>query len=155
MKRYILLFAAFMTAVLAFSGCNDIKQIKVTSFEVVSITPKGLNEIDALVKVGFHNPAMAFELTDAVGIAKVKGMPCLQVGADQLIVAGKCDKTYSIPVHGELAQGFNPFQLLQLLSNQMGADDLTLDVSAKVALRGGIGKKIDLKDIPLSKFMKK
>ena len=155
MKRYILLFAAFLTVVLAFSGCNDIKQIKVTSFEVVSITPKGFNGIDALVKVGFHNPAMAFELADAVGTAKVKGVPCLEIGADRFVVDGKCDKTYSIHVHGELAQGFDPFQLLQLLNNQMGADDLTLDVSAKAVLRGGIGKKIDLKDIPLSKFMKK
>ena len=135
-------------------GCKGIKQISVSSFEIVSIAPRGMNEIDALVKVGINNPTVAFEVTDLSGTVFVKDSPCLTLTSDQLIVYAKSDRVYSIPVHGTLEKEFNPFQLLQLFNNQMNLDDVTLNVKAKAALRGGAGKVIDLKGIPLSRFIK-
>lgn len=142
---------------LLLAGCKGkgIKDIKVNSARIVSVTPEGLNGLTALVEVGVHNPTVAFELTDITGLARFKGQEALQVKADQLIVSGHTDKVYRIPVQGEIAEGFNPLQLVRLVADENAFDDLTITVKGKVALRGGIGKKIEIKDIPLSSLMKK
>ena len=142
---------------LLFAGCKGkgIKDIKVTSVRIISVTPVGLNGLTALVEVGVHNPTVAFELTDIKGLARFKGQDALNVTADQLIVSGHTDKVYRIPVQGEIAEGFNPLQLVRLVADERAFDDLTISVKGKVALRGGLGKKIEIKDIPLSSLMKK
>lgn len=142
---------------LALTGCKGkgIKDIKVNSARIVSVTPEGLNGLTALVEVDVHNPTVSFELTNISGLARYKGQDALLVTADQLIVAGHTDKKYRIPVQGEIVEGFNPLQLVRLVSSESSFDDVTLTIKGKVALRGGIGKNIELKDIPLSSLMKK
>lgn len=142
---------------LLLAGCKGkgIKDIKVTSVRIISVTPVGLNGLTALVEVGVHNPTVAFELTDINGLARFKGQDALNVTADQLIVSGHTDKIYRIPVQGEIADGFNPLQLVRLVADENAFDDLTISVKGKVALRGGLGKKIEIKEIPLSSLMKK
>lgn len=119
------------------------------------MSPSGLSELNAIVRVGIHNPAAGFELTDFRGTVKIKGQEALVLDADQLIVSGKTDKTYNVPVHGSISPGFNPFQLLNFLNSSASVDDVTLDVSARVAMRGGIGKKLEYKDIKVSDYIRK
>lgn len=156
MKKQVLLFVCTLAALLMSVGCNKVKELGVTSFEIVSITPSGTSELDATVRVGIHNPLVAFEATDVIGTLKLNGKPCLHLTADQLIVAGNCDKVYTIPVRGTIAEGFNPFELLNLINGtSLAFDKLTVDVNGKLALRGGVGKKLELKDIRISDYMKK
>lgn len=156
MKKRIILLLAVLSAMSLATGCKKVKEISVTSFEIVSVTPSGLTELDALIKLGIHNPMVPFEVTDATGTLKIAGKPCISLSTDQLIVAGNTDKVYSIPIKGWIAEGFNPFELLKLFNGgSLDFDQLTVDVNGKVALRGGVGKKLDIKDIKLSKFSKK
>ena len=156
MKKRIILLLAVLSAMSLATGCKKVKEISVTSFEIVSVTPSGLTDLDALVKLGIHNPMVPFEVTDATGTLKIAGKPCISLSTDQLIVAGNTDKVYSIPIKGKIAEGFNPFDLLKLFNGtSLDFDKLTVDVNGKVALRGGVGKKLDLKDIKLNKFSKK
>lgn len=156
MKKHVLLFVCALAALLMCQGCNKVKELKVTSFEIVSITPSGTSELDATVRLGLHNPLVSFEVTDVIGTLKMEGKPCLHLTADQLIVAGNSDKVYTIPVRGTIAEGFNPFQLLNLINGaSLDFDKLTVDVNGKIALRGGVGKKLELKDIRISDYMKK
>lgn len=156
MKKRILILLAVLSAVVLTGSCKKVKEIAVTSFEIISVTPSGLTELDALVKLGIHNPAVPFEVTDAAGTLKIAGKPCLTLSTDQLIVAGNCDKIYSIPVKGQIAEGFNPFELLNLFNGvSLDLERLTVDVDAKVALRGGVGKKLELKDFKLNRLMQK
>ena len=159
MKRLIILLSVILPLLSSCAG-KGIKDIKVNSFELLSLTPKGLRDIDALVKVDVHNPSVSFELTDLSGLLKLKGKDVLTLSADQLIVAGKTDKTYTIPVHGTMAEDFNPFRLLEIFNAEGGdsklkLDDVTLDLNLRPALRGGLGKKIEIKDITLSKLLEK
>lgn len=155
MKKRILVLFALIGALTFLTGCEKVKEINVTSFELVSVNPKGLTELDALVKIGVHNPTVAFEISDATGTLNLEGSPCLSLAADQLIIAGNTDKVYSIPVRGTMAEGFNPFQLLKLINgNSLDLEKLTVDVNAKVSLRGGVGKKLELKNIKLNSLMK-
>lgn len=154
-KNVILIAAAVMMSAFL-TGCDDADDLKITSFELVSVTPRGMNGLEALVNVGVHNPNVAFELSDMVGTLKLEDDPCLSLSADQLIVDGKSDKIYSIPVHGKLAEGFNPFQLLRIINGySLDFDELTVDISGKVAMRGGIGKKVEINDIKVGDYLRK
>lgn len=152
MKRVI---AILCFCILILSGCSkSYKDIKVTSFEVISITPKGLNQVDALVDVGIYNPIVGFEVTDVLGVLKMEGDPCVRISTDQLTISGKTEKVYRIPLHGELEPGFNPLSLLKVVQT-MDFSSFTADVNGKVSLRGGIGKTISMTNLKLGELEKK
>lgn len=159
MKR---LFIVLAMAVILLSGCKgrSLKDIKVNSLEIVSLSPHGLRDIDAVIRLTVYNPSVGFELTDILGQLKYKGEEAIIITADQIMVAGKAEKTYTVPLHGTIADDFNPFQLLSLMNSGAGGkkvnlDDVTLDISLRPALRGGIGTTVVKKDIRVSDFLKK
>lgn len=158
MKR---LFIVLAMAVILLSGCKgrSLKDIKVNSLEIVSLSPHGLRDIDAVVRLTVYNPSVGFELTDILGQLKYKGEEAIIITADQIMVAGKAEKTYTVPLHGTIADDFNPFQLLSLMKGGGGKninlDDVTLDISLRPALRGGIGTTVVKKDISISDFLNK
>lgn len=142
---------------LALTGCKGkgIHDISVTSVRLISITPEGFNGVSALVEVGIHNPTIGFEVTNLNGVAKFQGQEALSVHADQLMVPGHSDALYRIPLQGSIADGFNPLRLLRLLAQDASYEDVTFDVFARVAARGGLGKNIEILDIPLSRMLSK
>lgn len=154
MERFRVIFIAIF-ALLPSSCGNKVKDISVTSFNIVSIAPQGLTGITALVEIGIHNPTVGFEVTNLNAIIKMKGQEMIYLSADQLMVEGHSEKQYDIPVKGRLADGFNPFQLLKLLSNEADIEDMTLSISARPALRGGVGKVVEINDMPLKKLIDK
>ena len=145
MKRILPLLAA--TALLL-SSCASYKDIRITSFEVVSLTPSGLREVDATLRVGIDNPILSFVVEDIEGTLRDGSDPLAYVVSDQLIVSGKTSKAYEIPVKGRLADSKN---ILSVLSTISRPDSLKADVSLKVSLRNGIGKTLNIKDIPVIK----
>ena len=148
MKRLITIL--FFCA-LILTGCNkSYKDIKVTSFEVISITPKGLNQVDAVVDVGIYNPIIGFEVTGLFGTLKMDGESCVNISSDQLMVSGKTEKVYRIPLHGELVPGFNPLSLLKV-AQTMDFSSFTADVEGKVSIKG-VGKTIAMKDLKLGEL---
>ena len=134
-------------------GCNgkSYKDIKVESFELVSVTPTGADSGDALVRVGLDNPISAFELFDASATLKVGDVSCATIATDQLVVSGKCSRTYLVPVRISIPDGANLFELLNVLKSE-NVPLLSMDVSGKVALRGGMGVNVN-RNISLSDKM--
>ena len=150
MKRVFTILLLALALVL--SGCQGrrLQDIKVTSARIVSIVPEGLSNISALIEVGIHNPSVAVELRDVVGMAHYEDMNILSVTADQLIIEGHTDKLYQIPLKGHIEEGFNPLRLIRLFGGESSMDDITVSFKGRVSLRGGIGKDIEMEDIPLS-----
>ena len=147
MKRFGIIFIA---ACLLLTSCGKgVKDIALTSFRLLSVSPQGLNGVTLLVEVGVDNPTVGFEITDVNAVLKLDTAPALLLTADQLMVEGHAQKNYTIPLMGQIADGFNPFQLLRLISDDSVMSRLTADVSARAALRGGLGKNIEIKDIKL------
>lgn len=147
MKRFGIIFIA---ACLLLTSCGKgVKDIALTSFRLLSVSPQGLNGVTLLVEVGVDNPTVGFEITDVNAVLKLDTAPALLLTADQLMVEGHSQKNYTIPLKGQIADGFNPFQLLRLISDDSVMSRLTADVSARAALRGGLGKNIEIKDIKL------
>lgn len=152
MKKLLLILSVCITL---FAGCgSSVNDIEVTTFNIISITPRGATELYATVELGIRNPMMAFTLQDMEGTIKMDGQPCIRLTADQLIVDGKSDKVYVIPVKGKLMDGFNPWQLLDVLKDY-DFSKLTVDVSARVSLKSGVGKDVAIKDVSLEKLLMK
>lgn len=154
MKRIL---PILMLCTLLMNACScsvsNFKDIKVKSFDVVSITPAGLSAVDAVVDVEVDNPAIDFAISRATGVLRYNGDECLTVTATDMVqVEGKSDKVYRVPLHGVLADNFNPFSFLTLLKSR-DMTPFTVDVSAYAALRGGIGKELEFKGLPLSKLL--
>ena len=140
---------------LVLSGCQGkrLQDIKVTSARIVSIVPEGLTDLSAVVELGIHNPSVALVLTDIIGVVRYEDMDILSVSSEQVDIDGHADKLYRIPLRGHIEEGFNPFRLLRLLGSDSSLDDVTVSFKGRVALRGGIGKNIEMVDIPLSTLL--
>lgn len=137
----------------ALSGCSEgVKDISVTSFELKSLSPRGLHGLDAVVALGLHNPVMAFRIEDLQGYIKLKGAPVLFLSADDVLVDRKCDKVYEIPVNASLADGASLLTLLEVIADK-NIDNYTVGVTLKIALKNGVGPTLAFDDIPLGKLI--
>lgn len=137
-----------IAVMLILAGCGKTyRDISLSSLEFVSITPRGESSGDALLRVGLNNPISAFELTDISAILKIEGVACVEFSTDQLMIAAKCDKIYTIPVSVDIPEGANIFELLNVLKSG-NESDISLEVSARPALRGGLGLRVK-RTIPL------
>ena len=154
MKKVRLLLLLCLSLLLA--GCKDrgFQDIAVTSVRLVSIIPEGLTGVSAELEVGIHNPTLAFRVEDLTGAAKFQGQEALLLSADPLDVAARCDSLYLIPLRGRVDGDFNPLRLLRLLGGEAGFDDITFDIRARASLRSGLGKNIEMLDIPLSSLLR-
>ena len=150
---FSLVFCALAAVILC--GCSkSFQDIRVTSCDVESLSPRGLTSIDATVNIGVDNPTVQVTLSQMKAVVKMDGVPCLNVTADDLTLAPRTEDVYTVLMHGTLAEGFNPFQLLTLLG-QPELDPMTIDVSFHGTLRSGLGKDFEYTDIPLKELLSK
>ena len=154
MKKVRLLLLLCLSLLLA--GCKDrgFQDITVTSVRLVSIIPEGLTGVSAELEVGIHNPTLAFRVEDLTGAAKFQGQEALLLSAEPLDVAARCDSLYLIPLRGRVDGDFNPLRLLRLLGGEADLDDISFDIRARASLRSGLGKNIEMLDIPLSSLLR-
>lgn len=154
MKKVRLLLLLCLSLLLA--GCKDrgFQDIAVTSVRLVSIIPEGLTGVSAELEVGIHNPTLAFRVEDLTGAAKFQGQEALLLSAEPLDVAARCDSLYLIPLRGRVDGDFNPLRLLRLLGGEADLDDISFDIRARASLRSGLGKNIEMLDIPLSSLLR-
>lgn len=154
MKRFGAIILAL--AVLLVAGCGGgIRNISVTSFRLASVNLQGLSGITALAEVGIHNPSAGFEVTDIRAVIRMDGEPFAVLTSDSLAIEGRSDKVYELPVTGRMAGGFNPLHLLRMAGGDWDSGRMTVDVTARVSFRGGVGKNVEYKDIPLDTLMEK
>jgi hypothetical protein len=76
------------------------------------------------------------------------------VTGESVSVDGKCDRVYRIPLQAQLADGISLMQLLATYKS-FNPEEFYLDLHARANVAGKIGKDIDYKDMPLTKFLKK
>jgi tetratricopeptide (TPR) repeat protein len=69
-------------------------------------------------------------------------------------IDGKSERVYRIPLQAQLADGISLMQLLATYKS-FNPEDFCLDLHARANVAGKIGKDIDYKDVPLTKFLKK
>ncbi|MBP5566594.1 MAG: hypothetical protein J6X57_03790 [Bacteroidales bacterium] len=155
MKRIVKLSLLLLLAAFVLTGCvSKYKKIKVSSFELESVVPSSLRSANVVVAVGINNPAPAFQVRDIEATVKQNGNVMGLVTGEPVSIDGKCDRVYRIPLQAQLAEGVGLMQLLATYKS-FNPEEFTIDLHARANVAGKIGKDIDYKDVPLSKFLKK
>ena len=149
------ILAAVLTLLLS-QACDTekYKQVKCLSYDLVSFEPVSMRNFEAVVKLQLDNPAPAFKIKNIKAVVKRKGEGLLTVLADPLNLEGKCVADYEVPLHGELAEDLSALQLVSMF-HRFNPDDYTIDVNARANVFGSIGKDVEYKDLPVSKFLGK
>ena len=149
-KAYRLISIAIMVLVLG--SCAKVKQVGVTSFELDSITPKGLRALTVNMSVGVHNPANEITLSEISGEAVVSGKVIGNVAMAPVVLTARKDSTYKVKADVTLAEGVSVLEVLALAKNKSAIENGTANIYAKAKLKGGPSKKIKMEDVPLKKL---
>ena len=148
MSRLLRIAIAAVAAFCLCSCANSFKDIKVTSCELLSLSPKGLSALDAAIEIGVDNPTVQVPLTNMYARVKMDGEPCLHFTADDVTLSPRSEEIYNIDIHGNIDGSFNPFQLLTLFQGS-GLETVPVDVWFRGVLKSGFGKDFEYKDIPI------
>lgn len=145
--------AALLNVTAAFGAHNSENWIvdSLKTVELVNVQVKDSLNAIATVRIGFNNPKGAFEISGINAGLSIDGKECFRVSCDNIIAIEKqCDKTYLADMNISLAEGGNPFRILNILKLRY-KPHINLNLSLKVALRGGLGvnlrRSISLDDI--------
>ena len=149
-KAYRLISIAIMVLILG--SCAKVKQVGVTSFELDSITPKGLRALTVKMSVGVHNPANEITLSEISGEAVVSGKVIGNVAMAPVVLTARKDSSYTVKADLTLAEGVSVFEVLALAKDKSAIENGTANVYAKAKLKGGPSKKIKMEDVPLKKL---
>lgn len=150
-KAYRLISIAFM--VLLLGSCAKVKQLGVTSFELDSVTPRGLRALTLTMSVGVHNPAKEITLSEISGEAVVSGKVIGNVAVAPVVLTARKDSSYTVKADLTLAEGVSVFEVLALAKDRSAIENGTANVYAKAKLKGGPSKKIKMEDVPLKKLL--
>ena len=151
-KTLVKTFAAALALFSAVSCASSLKNVAITSCEISSVEAVGLHGIDAVLAITVDNPAGDISVKDMKGEVKLKGQKVLDITAEDVEVERKSEKCYEVPVRGTLAQDINIFYILGALSDP-DIRTLSLDFSADVRLKSGVGTTLSYKDLPLDFLM--
>lgn len=141
-----------MALAFCLSGCKDIKDIKVTSVNVESVSMKGFKSLDLFLSVGVDNPARQVRLSEIEGSLIHSGKVIGRLAMDPFILAAKSSETYNLKANVSLAQGAG-LKDLMILASPEGLNGCTVDVTAKAAYGKGAPMPVKMKNIPLKELL--
>lgn len=150
LTRCFIVLAALIAAV----ACGNVKDIAVSSCDVVSITPNGLKSVDVVLALGIHNPTVAFTLSDVEGVVYNDSHELATFGGGPLSVAKKSDDVYELACTASLTDQLSLFEVLNLVRSR-NFDGYKIDVSGNVTLANGLKKTLRFKELEITDLMDK
>lgn len=153
LKRVILIAVSAMA--LCLTGCKDIqniKNIKVTSVAVETISPNGLRGMTVGLAVGVDNPSFHVDLSEINGALKLSGKVLGRVTMDPFTLHGKSAEIYHLRAFVTIEQGVTLSELAALLDMET-LNQCMVDVSARATLKNGLSKVLNFNDIPVKDLL--
>ena len=153
LKRVILIAVSAMT--LCLTGCKDIqniKNIKVTSVAVETVSPNGLRGMTVGLAVGVDNPSFHVDLSEINGALKLSGKVLGRVTMDPFTLHGKSAEIYHLRAVVTIEQGVTLSELAALLDMET-LNQCMVDVSARATLKNGLSKVLNFNDIPVKDLL--
>lgn len=146
---------AFVLVALSFalaSCMQKFEQIRVTSCDIISFTPKSLHSAEALVALGVDNPATTFTVNDFEMVIKSSGTKICVLTTDSVTIEKQSSQKYEVPFSARVES----LSLGEIMEFAGGVDfsEFTADVSANVVTGKGAGRKMEFKDIKISDLIK-
>lgn len=153
LKRVILIVVSAMALCLA--GCKDIqniKNIKVTSVAVETVSPNGLRGMTVWLAVGVDNPSFHVDLSEINGALKLSGKVLGRVTMDPFTLHGKSAEIYHLKAAVTIEPGVTLSELAALLDMKT-LNQCMVDVSARATLKNGLSKVLNFNDIPVKDLL--
>lgn len=148
MRSNLTRFVAIVAVIFMTCACGNIRNIHVTSCNVARISPNGLRSVDALLRVGVHNPAMTFTVSDVLGYIHNQDGVVANFTGGPVTVLRKTDAIYELPCSLTLDGKISLFEVLSVIKT-MDISAYYVDITANVTTAGGITKVYRYRDIPL------
>ena len=142
-----------LVAALALTACgiSRIKDISLQSVGVKYITPTSSRSLQGVLVLGIDNPAMTLNLTNVEGQVQYKGKPIAVFTTGELPLEGKSTRQYELPCTVTLAEGASLLDLVMIAARR-STEGLTADVQLHAALKNGLGKDLQFKELDLTQF---
>lgn len=153
LKRILLIAVSAMA--LCLTGCKDIKNIKnikVTSVAVETISPNGLRGMVIGLAVGIDNPSFNVDLSEINGVLKLSGKVLGRVTMDPFTLHGRSAETYHLRAVVAIEKGVTLSELAVLLDMET-LNRCMVDVSARATLKNGLSKVLNFNDIPVKDLL--
>ena len=144
----MLLFAAVM----CLSGCGDVRDIKVTSVNIESISLNGFRGANVDLAVGIDNPAFRVELSEIEGSLKLSGKVLGRMTMAPFVLHARSTEIYHLKSTVNIEQGVTLRELMALTDMET-LNRCTVDVSVRATLKGGVTKVLRFNDIPMTKLL--
>lgn len=140
---------------LCLAGCKDIqnvKNIKVTSVAVETISPNGLRGLTVGLAVGVDNPSFSVDLSEINGSLKLSGKVLGRVAMDPFTLHGKSAETYHLKAAVTIEPGVTLSELAALLDMET-LNQCMADVSVRATLKNGLSKVLNFNDMPVKDLL--
>lgn len=152
MKRKNILLYIALTFMLLLSGCNRLKDVRLLSYSVASITPNGLRGANAELTLSVENPGSQFTVYDVDGVLYYKGQEFVKYTAEPITIKARTTQLYPLFVNARLGSNFNLVQLFYLMSDY-DINDFSTDINGVVKTKVGFKKKVNMKGLPVKNLM--
>ena len=143
-----------LATMLSLTGCKNVKDIRITSAKLESVSPRGFKSLDVFFTVGVDNPARQVKISEIDGSLKHSGKVIGKLAMDPFVLTARSSETYTFKANVSLAKGAG-FKDLMMLASPDGLNECTVDLTAKAAYGKGAPMPVKLKDIPLKELLDK
>lgn len=135
-------------------SCNKIREIRPTSFELVSVSPKGFYSADVDFRLGVHNPALQIGFSDIFAEVVLNGKVIGNVSVAPFVMEAKSDNVYDMNALLALNKGTSVLNLIPLLKNPDAMKNAHINLRVRATLKNGISKELVWNEVPVEKLIK-
>lgn len=140
--------------IMSLVSCNKIREIRPTSFELVSVSPKGFYSADVDFRLGIHNPALQIGFSDIFAEVVLNGKVIGNVSVAPFVMEAKSDKVYDMNALLALNKGTSVLNLIPLLKNPDAMKNAHINLRVRATLKNGISKELVWNEVPVEKLIK-
>ncbi len=152
-KKNIFRLLPILAAICVLSSCAEkYKDIRVTSFEVLSFNPRSIRSADAEIMLGISNPAGEITISSIEADVMSGNKSVCVLSAGPVVVAPRTDQTYKLMCNASLPKDITLLEFLKRISSA-GEDEFLIDVTAGVRLNGGKERVLKFAGIKLSDLL--
>ena len=151
LRTYII---ALVFLLVSLSGCKDVRDIRITSVRLETISFQGLTSLGVHFAVDIDNPAMQVGLEEIHGEVRHSGKVIGKIAVDPFIMNARSAETYHLRAVVSLAEGAT-LKDLAMLMDKSALDECTVDISARPRLKNGLSAPVTINDSPLKKLLEK
>lgn len=154
MRNLLKSFVLLVLAVVMTSGCAGVKNVKnleVLDCKMESLRPVSLTSASVNFLLKVDNPGNTLALSQMEALVYKKGEPFCILAADDISLTGRTQNQFPLKVMASLQPGVSILSLMGMFNTTL--DDYTVDVKAKVKVKGVPAFKLNEKGLQMKSLV--